>query len=64
MKNAVERQDLDAFQQNYDESIRVCNMCHAATGRPFIVITLPDAPPVTNQQWKPVTEASTEEPRP
>jgi hypothetical protein len=64
MKNAVERQDFKAFQQNYGESMSVCNMCHTATGRPFIVITLPSAPPVMNQRWEPVTEATTKEPRP
>jgi len=56
MKSAVQLKDLAAFTRDYDESIMVCNSCHASTGRPYIVITQPTSPPVFNQLWKPSTE--------
>lgn len=51
LSDAVERQDTDAFRRGYAEAIDVCNSCHRATGRPFIVIVEPTGPPVPNQQW-------------
>jgi cytochrome c553 len=53
MQNAVAKQDLDQFHKTYKESMATCNGCHHATGRPFLVVTLPKAPPVSNQQWEP-----------
>ncbi|HUL43913.1 MAG TPA: hypothetical protein VLY03_06110 [Bacteroidota bacterium] len=51
LKHAVDTRNEKEFHQKYLESMAVCNSCHAATGRPFIVITEPTAPPVSNQRW-------------
>jgi len=51
LKRAVDNHDAEGFRKQYLESMAVCNSCHASTGRPFIVITTPTAPPVTNQRW-------------
>ena len=53
MDSAVSQHDLKTFRQNYSDAILVCNSCHRSTGRPFIIITEPTAPPVSNQQWAP-----------
>lgn len=53
MKKAIKQEDLKAFRRLYVESIEVCNSCHVSTGRPYLVITPPTAPPVPNQQWAP-----------
>jgi hypothetical protein len=52
MKQAAEHKDLGVFRRSYTESIAVCNSCREATARPFIVITKPTAPPVSNQHSK------------
>lgn len=53
LKEAIRRQSGDLFQKSYAESVATCNGCHQATGRPFLIITIPTAPPVPNQQWEP-----------
>lgn len=53
MNQAAASKDKISFNRAYNDSIAVCNSCHTATRRHFIVITLPTAPPVTNQLWKP-----------
>lgn len=53
MNRAIFSKDLASFGRAYEESMTVCNACHTATGRPFITITLPTGPPVTNQLWRP-----------
>lgn len=55
---AAQHKDWSAFQSAYTEAIGVCNGCHEETTRPFIVITVPAAPPVPNQQWEPPTPSS------
>ncbi|MCI0690857.1 hypothetical protein L0337_02500 [candidate division KSB1 bacterium] len=50
--------DWNAFQSAYTEAAGVCNGCHEETARPFIVITVPAAPPVPNQQWEPPANPS------
>jgi hypothetical protein len=57
LSDAVERQDPEAFRNGYAGALEVCNSCHRATGRPFIVIIEPTAPPVPNQQWTMTPEA-------
>jgi hypothetical protein len=52
LKSAAERRDWNAFQTAYSEAMGVCNGCHEETTRPFIVVTIPTAPPVPNQQWE------------
>ena len=52
LAQAVDKKDSESFLGAYEEALSVCNACHLETDRPFLVITLPDAPPVTNQQWE------------
>jgi hypothetical protein len=58
MKTAAQQKNLEAFQSAYTEAIGVCNGCHEETNRPFIVITVPAASPVSNQQWEPPAHPS------
>jgi hypothetical protein len=58
LKMAAQQKDWTTFQAAYTEAIGVCNGCHEETGHPFIVITVPAAPPVPNQQWEPPTPSS------
>ena len=58
LNRAAQNKDWSAFQSAYTEAIGVCNGCHEETTRPFIVITVPAAPPVPNQQWEPPTHSS------
>jgi hypothetical protein len=53
LKDAIELKDRRLFREAYQESISMCNGCHQATGRPFIAITTPTQPPVSNQRWEP-----------
>ncbi|HYQ72607.1 MAG TPA: hypothetical protein VET88_11860 [Gammaproteobacteria bacterium] len=48
---AIEGKDTLVFQGAYEEAISACNACHIQAERPFLLVTLPKAPPVTNQQW-------------
>lgn len=57
MRQAVAHQNPDQFAKAYQESMATCNGCHQTTGRPFLVITRPTAPPVWNQQWAPPAPA-------
>jgi hypothetical protein len=58
LRTATQNKDWSAFQSAYTEAVGVCNGCHEETARPFIVITVPAAPPVPNQQWEPPTPSS------
>jgi hypothetical protein len=53
MKDAIAVSDRQLFRKAYQDTILMCNACHQATGRPFIVITVPTNAPVFNQQWEP-----------
>lgn len=53
LQNAIAVYDWPLFRKAYRESVKMCNACHQATGRPFIVITVPTHPPVFNQRWEP-----------
>ena len=55
LKEAIEVKDRGLFREAYRDSIIMCNTCHQATGRPFIVITIPTNPPVSNQRWEPLS---------
>lgn len=52
LKDAIDMKDRNLFRSAYRDAINMCNACHQATGRPFIVITVPTNPPVANQQWE------------
>lgn len=52
LKDAIDLKDRSLFREAYKESLLMCNGCHEATGRPFISITIPVHPPVSNQRWE------------
>jgi hypothetical protein len=52
LKDAIDMKDRSMFREAYRESVLMCNTCHQSTGRPFIMITIPTNPPVTNQRWE------------
>ena len=54
LKDAIEMKDRSMFRDAYQQSILMCNTCHQSSGRPFLVITTPTNPPVTNQRWDPL----------
>jgi hypothetical protein len=49
---AVQSQDPAAFKKNFLVLTNTCNSCHKANHFEFNVITIPSAPPVTNQDFK------------
>ncbi|MEK7298555.1 MAG: hypothetical protein AAB066_01550 [Candidatus Margulisiibacteriota bacterium] len=51
MKTAIAERRLDAFVTRYRQTLISCNNCHDATGHPYIQITIPNLPPVPNQNW-------------
>ncbi len=51
LRQAIEQQKTTTFNAAYDEAIAVCNGYHVETERPFLIVTEPTAPPVTNQLW-------------
>jgi hypothetical protein len=53
MNDAIGVSDRQLFRKAYEQTALMCNACHQATGRPFIVITVPTNPPVFNQRWEP-----------
>lgn len=52
LKDAIEMKDRGLFREAYREALAMCNTCHQSTGRPFITITMPTNPPVSNQRWE------------
>ncbi|MBX6379897.1 MAG: hypothetical protein IRZ01_04360 [Thermoflavifilum aggregans] len=51
---AVEAQDEGRFRKAFTFLTTTCNNCHKANHFAFNVITIPTAPPATNQQYGPV----------
>lgn len=52
LKTTLAEQNKTAFEGAYTNMVFICNACHQAIGRPFIHITVPSQPPVSNQLWK------------
>lgn len=52
MTNAVQQKDPARFRSSYMLLTNTCNDCHRATKHEFNVIKVPDAPPVSNQEFK------------
>lgn len=52
MEQAVASKDPLKFKSAYMLLTNTCNNCHRATKHAFNVITIPSAPPVTDQQFK------------
>lgn len=58
LKDAIAVKDRSLFREAYQQCIQTCNACHQATGRPFITITVPTNPPVSNQLWGPANDGA------
>jgi len=52
LQDAIEMKDRGLFHDAYRDATLMCNTCHRATGRPFIMIIIPTNSPVANQQWE------------
>jgi len=49
---AVKEQDAAQFKNSFHSLTNTCNSCHRKVNFEFNVITIPTAPPVTNQDFK------------
>ncbi len=50
--NSIKQQNLSSFRNNFQILTNTCNSCHSINHFEFNVITIPTAPPVTNQDFK------------
>lgn len=50
--NSIKQQNLSSFKNNFQLLTATCNNCHTTNHFEFNVITIPTAPPVTNQDFK------------
>ena len=50
--NSIKEQNLSSFKNNFQILTNTCNSCHSINHFEFNVITIPTAPPVTNQDFK------------
>lgn len=53
IKAAISKQDADKFKAGFIELTNGCNSCHKDNQHGFNILTIPTAPPVTNQDFKP-----------
>jgi hypothetical protein len=53
VNNAIQQQSIPLFKKGYVLLTNTCNNCHTATNHGFNVITIPVAPPVSDQEFKP-----------
>jgi hypothetical protein len=51
VEDAVSAKDHAAFEKAFGDLTSTCNACHQGAGYPFISITRPNVPPVTNQRF-------------
>ena len=52
LQQSIDGHSIAGFTDSYTETLNSCNGCHDTAGYPFIHITEPSAPPVTNQTWE------------
>lgn len=52
VSNAVQQKSITEFRNSYTILTSTCNSCHQATQHEFNVITIPTAPPFSNQSFK------------
>lgn len=50
--NSIKQKDVVQFKSSYSLLTNTCNNCHHATSHAFNVITIPLAPPFSNQDFK------------
>jgi len=53
VRRSIDLKDPALFRQSFITLTNTCNSCHVATQHGFNVVTIPDRPPVTNQDFKP-----------
>lgn len=53
VESAIKQQQSAAFKGSYILLTNTCNHCHKATNYSFIQIKVPDAPPFSNQEFRP-----------
>ncbi len=53
VSTSIQQQNQPAFKKNFQLLTASCNSCHNASHFEFNVITIPSAPPVSNQDFKP-----------
>ncbi|MBB5333419.1 hypothetical protein [Chryseobacterium koreense] len=53
LKTAIQKQNTKDFEDQYLILTNTCNSCHQETKHGFNVITVPTAPPFSNQNFKP-----------
>lgn len=52
--SSIQYKDPTLFKKNFTILTNTCNSCHQSSNHGFNVVTIPTAPPVTNQDFKPV----------
>lgn len=52
VSNAIKAQNVEQFKNSFQSLTNTCNSCHRTVNFEFNVITIPTAPPVTNQDFK------------
>lgn len=52
VSNAIQQKNTAEFKNSYIIFTATCNSCHQATQHGFNVITIPTAPPFSNQNFK------------
>lgn len=53
LNESIHKKDLTMFKARFTSLTQTCNSCHHATDHAFNVVTIPTAPPVMNQDFKP-----------
>ena len=51
VSNAIQQKNSLQFKNSFHILTTTCNTCHQATGHAFNVITIPSAPPFSNQDF-------------
>ena len=52
IKDAISHKNLNQFKSGFQLLTASCNSCHSANNFEFNIITIPTAPPVSNQDFK------------
>jgi hypothetical protein len=55
LETAIKEQSIVEFTTSYNKALNACNNCHSNAGYRFIHVTIPSAPPVTNQVWEEIS---------
>ena len=50
--NAIQQKNAQQFKKSFIFLTNTCNSCHRATNHEFNVVTIPNNPPVTNQDFR------------